>query len=98
MAQEKVYATPNEATPGGPVVFNTEICNGCDMCVEVCQVDVFIPNPVAGKPPIILYPDECWYCGCCVEDCPLPGAITFNWPLMMRLHWKRKETGERFRV
>jgi len=98
MAQEKVYATPNLPAPGRPVIFNPEICTGCNTCVEVCQIDVFIPGPEKGKPPTILHPEECWYCGCCVDDCPIPGAIKFNWPIMQRLHWRRKATGERFRV
>ena len=98
MAQEKAYAIPNITTPNTPVIFNPDICNGCNECVEVCQIDVFIPNPVAGKPPIIMHPDECWYGGGCVLVCPNPGAIKFNWPLMQRVHWKRKATGERFRV
>ena len=80
MAQE-VHALPNVPTPSTPVIFNPEKCNGCNQCVETCQVDVYIPNPKKGKPPIILHPEECWYCGCCVNDCHRPGAITFNWPL-----------------
>ena len=59
---------------------------------NVCQVDVFIPNPEKGSPPIILHPDECWYCGCCVIDCPNPGAISFNWQLQQRGSWKDKVT------
>lgn len=98
MDQEKVYFTPNVPTPNRPVIFDSEICIGCNQCVEVCQVDVYIPNPSEGKPPIIMYPDECWYCGCCVVQCPNPGAIKFNWPLMQRVRWKRKGTGKHFRV
>lgn len=95
---EKVYATPNRATPHKPVIFNLDICDGCNTCVNVCQVDVFIPNPEKGGPPIILYPDECWYGGCCVAECPKPGAIKLNHPLTQRVRWKRKETGEHFQV
>ena len=98
MAQEKVYAMPNVPTPNTPVIFNPDICNGCNQCMEVCQIDVYIPNAEKGKPPIILHPEECWYCGCCVDACKLPGAISFNWPLQQRGYWKREETGERFRV
>ena len=98
MAQEKVYIIPNAATPGSPVIFNPEICKGCNTCVETCSMDVFLPNPEKGKPPIILHPEECWYCGCCVNECALPGAITFNWPLTQKGSWKRKATGERFRI
>jgi NAD-dependent dihydropyrimidine dehydrogenase PreA subunit len=98
MAQETVYATFNAPAPLKPVVFDKEICNGCNWCVEVCQMDVYIPNPEKGEPPIILYPDECYYCGSCVTECPKPGAIKLNHPLMQRVRWKRKETGEHFRL
>ncbi len=98
MTQEKIYAIPNVPTLNTPVIFNPDICNGCNQCMEVCQIDVYIPNAEKGKPPVILHPEECWYCGCCVDACDRPGAITFNWPLQQRGYWKRKETGERFRV
>jgi NAD-dependent dihydropyrimidine dehydrogenase PreA subunit len=98
MAQEKVYAVPNVPAPNAPVIFNPDICNGCNQCVEVCEIDVYIPNPEKGKPPIILHPEECWYGGSCVLVCPNPGAIKLNWPLMQRISWKRKATDERFHV
>ena len=98
MTQKKVYAFPNRCTPTNPVVFDPDICNGCNICVEVCQVDLLIPNPQKGKPPIVLYPEECWYGGCCVAMCPKPGAITLNHALPQRVRWKRKGTGEHFRV
>jgi NAD-dependent dihydropyrimidine dehydrogenase PreA subunit len=96
----KVYVFPNITTPNRPVIRNPEVCNGCNTCVNVCQVDVYIPNPEIGKPPITLHPDECWYCGCCVNDCPRlsAGAIRFNWPLQHRGFYKRKATGEIVRV
>lgn len=98
MINKKVYAIANLVTPTKPVIFNTEICNGCNICVDVCQTDIFIPNPEKGKPPIILYPEECWYGGCCVAECPNPGAIKLNHPLTQRVRWKRKATGEHFRL
>jgi len=45
MADEKVVALPNVQTPNNPALFNPDICNGCNHCVEVCQVDVYIPIP-----------------------------------------------------
>ena len=98
--ESKAYAAPNLVTPNKPVIFDANVCNGCNRCIEVCMSDVFMPNPEKGKPPIILYPDECFYGGCCVKECPLhdKGAIRLNWPLMQRVRWKRKETGEHFRV
>jgi NAD-dependent dihydropyrimidine dehydrogenase PreA subunit len=61
MAQ-RVYAIPNIATPNRPVINDAELCLGCNGCVEVCPIDVFIPAPEVGAPPIILHPEECWYC------------------------------------
>ena len=49
-------------------------------------------------PPLVLYPDECWFCGTCVEECPVPGAIRMEHPLNQKVGWKRKATGELFRV
>jgi len=98
MFKRNVYAMPNRCTPSSPVKFDPEICNGCNICVDICQVDVMIPNPEKGKPPIVLYPEECWYAGCCVGACPRPGAIELNHPLTQRVRWKRKATGEHFRV
>ncbi|MBI5446849.1 MAG: ferredoxin family protein [Deltaproteobacteria bacterium] len=91
-------ALPNRPSPGLPVVIDADVCTGCNRCVEVCQVDVLIPHPEKGKPPILLHPDECWYEGSCVEHCPTAGAIRLNHPLAQRVRWKRKGTGESFRV
>lgn len=73
-----------------PIMFDEEKCIGCNRCVEICQVDLFIPNPVKGKVPLVLYPGECWYCGCCVVVCPAEGAITMRHPLMNQVHWIEK--------
>lgn len=94
----EVYAMPNRVTPARPVIFNEDLCIGCNECISVCMADVFIPNSEEGKPPIILFPDECFYGGCCVAVCKVPGAIKFNHPLTQRVRWKRKATGETFRV
>jgi NAD-dependent dihydropyrimidine dehydrogenase PreA subunit len=92
MSQDRLKAIPNTVTPNNPVLF-TEKCNGCNHCVEVCQVDVYIPNPEKGQSPVIMHPDECWYCGCCVNDCP-NGGNTFNWPLQTKAYWKDKQSGK----
>ena len=67
-----------------PIRFNEALCIGCGSCAAVCQVDVMIPNSLAGKPPVVLYPGECYYCGSCVMSCPVPGAIELEHPLMNR--------------
>lgn len=68
-----------------PLRFDPERCIGCNRCVNVCQVDIMIPNPEKGKPPVVLYPGECWYCGSCVMECPREGAIRLGHPLMNRV-------------
>jgi len=59
-----------------------------------------MPNPRKGRPPVVLYPDECWYCGTCVQECPRPGAVALAHPLNQSISvaWKRKDTGECFRL
>ena len=94
----KAYLVPNPATPNENVIFNPDVCTGCNTCVDSCRSSVLVPNPKKGQPPIALYPDECWFCGCCVGDCRVPGAIKLEHPLNMRNNWKRKETGQTFRL
>jgi len=91
MTDKKVYAQ-REVGECEPLTFDAEICNGCNRCVEVCQVDIMIPNPEKGKPPIVLYPSECWYSGDCVTACPREGAIRLNNLLRNRVHWKQKKS------
>jgi len=100
MSEERVYMVPNLVTPNKPVEFDEKVCNGCNQCVDICMMDVLYPNPEKGKPPIVLYPDECFYGGCCVAICPNmeKGAIAFKHPMAQRVRWKRKATGEHFRV
>jgi NAD-dependent dihydropyrimidine dehydrogenase PreA subunit len=96
----KAYMVPSPPTPNRAVVFDPDICIGCNQCVEICRSDVLMPNPEKSKPPIVLYPDECWYCGTCVLECKHPGAITMQHPLNQSISiiWKRKATGEFFRL
>jgi NAD-dependent dihydropyrimidine dehydrogenase PreA subunit len=98
--KESIYASPNPPAPCRPVIFDQNACDGCNRCVNVCPMDVFIPNPEKKHPPIVLYPDECFYCGACIFYCHKKesGAIRMNHPLMARVRWKRKTTGEHFRV
>ena len=95
-----VYMVPNPPTPNRILDFDDQACIGCNLCVEVCPTDVLMPNPEKHKPPIVLYAEECWYCGGCVEECTQQGAITLLHPTSQRIsmNWKRKETGEYFRL
>ena len=65
-----------------PLVFDENICVGCNRCADICQVDIMLPNPVKGKPPVDVYPGECYYCGSCVMVCKREGAIRLQHPLM----------------
>ena len=94
----KAYMIPNPFTPNKAVEIDSELCIACNSCVDVCRSDVLVPNPEEGEPPVVLYPDECWFCGCCVEHCPESGAIRVEHPLNQKIGWKRKETGELFRI
>ena len=96
--EDKAYLVPNPVTPCSAVRIDAKLCTGCNTCADHCLMDVLVHNPKKGAPPVVLYPDECWFCGVCVEDCPVPGAITMEHPLNQRVGWKRKSTGEYFRI
>jgi len=66
------------------IYFNGELCDGCNVCVDICPSDVFEADPEKGKPPIVKYPEECWFDGCCVTLCPRKGAIEIVTPFSMR--------------
>lgn len=97
MGNETDYCTGNPVTPCKAIHFDSEKCNGCNICLEVCRSDVMQPNPEKGEPPIVVYPDECWFCGCCVEHC-LREAIRMVPPMTLLIGWKRKTTGDYYRV
>lgn len=65
-----------------PLIFDETKCVGCNRCVNICQVDILLPNPEKGKPPIVAYPGECYYCGSCVMVCAKEDAIRLQHPLM----------------
>ena len=97
MTRKKAYAVV-EPAPAEPLSFDDDICIGCNICVDVCQVDILIPNPEAGLPPIVMFPGECWYDGSCVDACPEPGAISLNRLSTTRVRYRKKQTGEDFYV
>jgi NAD-dependent dihydropyrimidine dehydrogenase PreA subunit len=74
-----------------PIIIDNKKCTGCNRCVNICQVDLFLPNHIKGAPPVVMYTGECWYCGCCVAECPVEGAIKLRHPLMNRVFWIAKE-------
>lgn len=93
-SDKPVLVIPPRSHGPRPVLFDRSRCVGCNACVEVCPQDVLVPNPEKGAPPLVAHPGECWYEGSCVAHCPVAGAVSLNHPLMRRVRWKRKETGE----
>ena len=69
------------------VEIDANACTGCNVCVEICMMDVLEAAPKKGDPPIVAYPEECWLEGSCVEMCPQreQGAIRVSIPLPMRV-------------
>ncbi|MCD7744085.1 MAG: 4Fe-4S binding protein [Lachnospiraceae bacterium] len=96
-ALEEVCIVPNPTGPTEAVSIDPDICVGCNACANICRTQTIMPNPEPGKPPVVVFPDECWYCACCVEACRT-GALQMHLPINQRILFKRKETGEIFRL
>ena len=71
----------------GPITLDLARCGGCNLCVEACISDVFLPSLQKGKVPQIAFPGECWYCGSCVVACN-QDAIRLNGLLQNRVHFR----------
>ena len=95
--KQSCYIVPNPTGPTLAVSIHTQRCIGCNSCANVCRTQTLLPNPVRRQPPVVAYPDECWYCACCVEACPT-GALEMHLPINQRIFFKRKESGEIFRI
>ena len=49
--------------------YNINNCIGCQMCVNICPMDVFRFNTEQRKS-VIAYPENCQSCGQCFVNCP----------------------------
>lgn len=96
--EKRTVVAPANIGDIAPLSIDPDLCIGCDLCVDVCQVDILLPNAEAGSPPAVAYPEECWYDGSCVVACPVPGAITLNRMEKDRVHYRRRESGEGFYI
>lgn len=94
---DTTYLYPNAAAPTQAIFIDPDKCVGCCRCANVCRTQTIMPNPEQGRPPIVVYPDECWFCACCVEACPTD-ALQMRFPISQRTFFKRKATGEQFRI
>jgi NAD-dependent dihydropyrimidine dehydrogenase PreA subunit len=66
-----------------PPIIDSEKCEYCAVCVEICPEDVFFGSKDKEEPDVI-YPEECSHCAACVVDCPTE-ALSLYFPLPMRL-------------
>ena len=48
---------------------DSDLCNGCGICIESCPMDV-IRMDKKSKKAVIRYPEDCMICGWCTTDCP----------------------------
>ncbi len=59
----------------GKVTFNTDICKGCELCIEACPVGIVALNTekINAKgfnPAHVVDMDKCIACGNCAIMCP----------------------------
>ena len=54
------------------LVYNSDLCNGCGLCVDVCPHAVFAMN---GRKAVLARPQDCMECGACQLNC-VTGAIS----------------------
>lgn len=52
-----------------PLKIDTEACNGCKRCYDICPMDV-LGWDAEKKEPTVKYPGDCWFCGSCWLECP----------------------------
>lgn len=48
---------------------DTDLCNGCGICVDTCWMDVLCIDETSGKA-TIKYANDCLVCTFCELDCP----------------------------
>ena len=48
---------------------DSNLCNGCGLCVDICCTDV-IRIDEKTKKAVIQYPEDCMLCVFCELDCP----------------------------
>jgi len=49
------------------IKIDTEKCDGCGTCVDICPVDVF---EIKDEKSIVINLDECLVCSACEVQCP----------------------------
>ena len=47
--------------------YESALCIGCELCVDVCPHEVFSMNHRKAE---LIHPDDCMECGACQLNCP----------------------------
>ena len=60
-------------------VVDTELCNGCQTCIDRCMFDAIEMSSVPGSKKLksTIINEHCMGCGACIVTCP-EGALTFE--------------------
>ena len=66
----KAYIVPVSSGIGPAIEIDSELCNGCGICVDSCPLDV-IRMDEEKKKAVIKYPEDCMMCLFCERDCPV---------------------------
>ena len=67
-----------------PIAIDIEACTGCEVCDDVCPMDVISMDDIDGKYVAYMkYPEECVHCKACVMDCP-SSCISLDFSIMYR--------------
>lgn len=64
---------------------DSELCNGCRICVDSCPQDVIRMDKTTNKA-VIQYAEECMVCEACADECPLDAirvSPTKNMPYIL---------------
>ena len=75
-----------------PIAIDTEACTGCEICDDVCPIDVIRMTDIGGKRVAYMkYPEECFHCQACIIDCP-EDCIGFDFKTMY-VDWAAVDMG-----
>lgn len=69
-----------ESSESNSISINTELCEGCGACIDICLLNVFVWNTTTGKAKII-NPDACCFCADCINYCMVHALRIVDMPI-----------------